>query len=130
MLAPTSPPMRGAHGEEGVVRRRGAVVVEPQDHPREVGVVGPGSAERVVHEAAAEKRAVRQVLHPSAAALVAHEDVELAVRPELDTPPLWLPFSSPDCWCPGAPGTATLSVCRDRKRIRFRSNVSVAVRSR
>ena len=75
---------RGARGEERIVGGRGAVGVEPQDHPREMGVIGRRSAERVVDERRREERAIRQVLHPAATSLIAEENVELAVRPEAD----------------------------------------------
>ena len=45
-------------------------------------VVRRRPAEGVVHERRGQERAVRQVLQPAAAALVAHEDVELAVGTE------------------------------------------------
>ena len=55
----------------------------------EVGVVRLGPAEVVVgaeHGVAGLVRAVEEVLHPAAPAHIADEDVQLAVRPELDHP--------------------------------------------
>ena len=74
---------------EGVVGRRGAVVVEAEDDAGEVGVVRLRPAEVVVgaeQRVAGLVRAVEEVLHPAAPAHVADEDVQLAVRPELDHP--------------------------------------------
>ena len=84
MFAPTSPPIAAPAAKNGLSAGVGAVVVQPQDHAGEVGVVRGGAAEGVVHERRRQERAVRQVLHPAAAAQVAHEDVELAVRAEPD----------------------------------------------
>jgi len=43
-----------ARGEEGVVARHRAVVVEPEDHARKVRIVGLGSAELVVGNGGAQ----------------------------------------------------------------------------
>ena len=74
---------------EGVVGRRCAVVVQAKNGTGEVGVVRLGTAEVVV---GAEQgvtglvRAVEEVLHPAAPAHITDEDVQLAVRSELDHP--------------------------------------------
>src|SRR3954447_23148643 len=73
---------RRSGGKEWIVRWRGAVSVQPHDHAGEMRVVGRGSAEGIVQHWWSEKRAVRQVLQPTAPAVVAHEDVELAVGTE------------------------------------------------
>ena len=73
---------RRADCEEWIVGGCGAVRVEPQDDAREMGVVRLRSPERVVDDRWRQERPVRQVLQPPSAALVAHEDIELAVRPE------------------------------------------------
>src|SRR2546423_13423850 len=44
-----------------------------------MGVVGRGPAKGVIHKWGGEKGSVRQVLQPAAAALIAHEEIELAV---------------------------------------------------
>ena len=82
---------RLANAEERVVGRRAAVVVEAQDQAGQVRVVGFGSAELVVLEP--DRRAkVRRTSASgrtagsaaAAAAVVAHDHVELAVGTEAD----------------------------------------------
>src|SRR5947208_943633 len=46
-------------------------------------VIGGGSTESVVDQWVGEEGSVRKVLQPAAAALVAHEEVELPVRTKL-----------------------------------------------
>ena len=71
--------------EERVVRGRRPVVVEAQDHAGQVRVVRLRAAELVVGLPRPE-RAVLEVLHLAAPAVVAHLDVELAVLAEPDDP--------------------------------------------
>ena len=68
---------------EGVVGRGGAVVVEAEDDAGEVGVVRLRPAEVVVVKTR-PAGTVEKVLHPAAPPRIADEDVQLAVRPELD----------------------------------------------
>ena len=75
----------GAGCEERVVARGRAVLVQAQDGSRQVGVVGLRATERVVRHAGPEGP-VHQVLHLPATPHVAHQDVELAVRPEAKHP--------------------------------------------
>src|SRR5205085_12598948 len=70
---------------ERVVGGGGAVVVEAEDDAREVRVVGFGAAELVVLRdgaGACRGRAAGEVLKHSAPAVVADDDVELAVGAE------------------------------------------------
>jgi hypothetical protein len=78
---------RAAGPEERVVARSGAVVVEPHDHARPVGVVGLRPAELVVGDAGAE-RPVDQVLQLAAATRVTDDRIELAVGPEAQHAPV------------------------------------------
>ena len=74
---------------EGVVGGRCAVGVQAKNGAGEVGVVRLGPAEVVVgakQGVARLVRAVEEVLHPAAPAHITDEDVQLAVRPELDYP--------------------------------------------
>ena len=117
---------RRAGGEERVVGRRACrPSFSRRITPVRVRVVRRGSAERVVHLRRREERAVRQVLQPAAAALVAHEQVELAVGPELQHAAVVIAVLAAALVVPGCPGTAMLSVCRERSLMRLRSNVSV-----
>ena len=72
---------------EGVVGGRCAVGVQAKNGAGEVGVVRLGPAEVVVgaeQGVAGLVGAVEEVLHPAAPAHITDEDVELAVRSELD----------------------------------------------
>src|SRR6266540_235503 len=74
-------------GEERVVGGHGAIVVEPDDHSGEVGVVGLRSAELVVRHSrpeAGQRRPGGEVLELAPTSHVADQDVELLVRTECD----------------------------------------------
>ena len=82
-VRPDLPADRTAGGEERVVGRGRAVVVQAEDRAGQVIVIRRGSAELVVRRGG-EERAVGQVLKPPAAAVIADLDVDLAVRAEPD----------------------------------------------
>ena len=72
----------GARDVERIVGGRGAVVVEPENHAGEMGVIRFGTAELIVRQIAGRARAVGQVLQLSATAIVADVDVEFVIRTE------------------------------------------------
>jgi hypothetical protein len=73
---------RRAGGEEGIVGRRGAIVVQAKDHAGEVRVVRLRTAELVV--GVSGRPTLRQVLHLPTATVVADDDVQLPIRTETD----------------------------------------------
>ena len=73
----------GAEREERVIRRRAAVVIEPQDHAGKMRTVGTGPAEQIIGRAVAGG-AIGQVLHLTAPAGVTENDVQLAVAAKPD----------------------------------------------
>ena len=73
----------GSDLEERVVGGSGAVIFQPEDHPRQMGVVRFGAAELVVW-APVPERSQGEVLGLPSPADVADEYVELAILPEGD----------------------------------------------
>ena len=82
MFAPTSPPIAAPAAKKGLSAGVLPSSFRRRITPGKVRVVGLRTTERVVDEGRRLKWPVRQILEPAAAALVAHEDVELAVRSE------------------------------------------------
>src|SRR5216684_888657 len=68
--------------KEGIVLRRGAVVIESDHHSGEVSIVGFRSAELIVHSVRTQRDG--NVLHPATATVVANVDVKIAIGPEED----------------------------------------------
>ena len=69
------------HFREGVVIRRRAVRVQPEDYARQVRVIGRRTAELIVRLPRPE-RSAGEVLQLTPPALVADLKIELAIRPK------------------------------------------------
>ena len=115
----------GAGGEERIVGRRAAIVVQPQDDAGEMGVVRRRTTEGVVHERGGFEGAVGQVLQPAAASLVAHEDVQLAVRTEADHAAVVVAVRAGVGGAGMAAGDEVVGLQRPQRDHGCRSNVSV-----
>ena len=67
--------MPRAKREERIVGRRGAIIVEPQNHAGEMRAVRPRAAELIIGHIESGTAVVEQVLQLTAAAVVAEDDV-------------------------------------------------------
>jgi len=74
--------------KERIVFRRAAIVIQPENKSRQVVIVRFRTAKLIIIAVGSEAGVMFCI---SAAPVVAHVDVELAIRAKKNFPPLWLP---------------------------------------
>jgi len=79
-------PHGGARSKKWVVGRRRSIIVQAQHDTGEMRIVWSGTAELIILDrwsGTHGRRTAGQILHPTATAVVADDDVKLTVRTEL-----------------------------------------------